>query len=125
MSSPIIRLSVIRALRHSTGSTAGTALEMASMPVMAVEPDANAPYQQHGNGLSDGQLADRDGVESAACGVHQPCDYQGGDRRDEGVRRYGEHSPPDELLAGSRSAGSRSRQRRSVRSLAASTGTPR
>src|SRR5271166_1615721 len=62
MSSPIIQLSVIRALRHSTG-------------------------------LNDGQVADRDGVEPAACGVHQPRDHQGGDRRDEGVRRYGEHSP--------------------------------
>ena len=42
MISPIIQLSVIRALRYSTGSNAGTALEMASMPVMAVEPAANA-----------------------------------------------------------------------------------
>jgi hypothetical protein len=42
MSSPIIQLSVIRALRHSTGLNDGTALEMASMPVIAVAPAANA-----------------------------------------------------------------------------------
>ena len=41
-SSPVIQLSVIRALRHSVGLNAGTALEMASMPVMAVAPAANA-----------------------------------------------------------------------------------
>ena len=37
-----IQVSVVRALRHSVGWKAGTALEMASMPVIAVEPDANA-----------------------------------------------------------------------------------
>ena len=42
MSSPVIQLSVIRALRHSVGLNDGTALEMASMPVMAVAPEANA-----------------------------------------------------------------------------------
>jgi hypothetical protein len=42
ISRAIIQLSVIRALRHSTGLNDGTALEMASIPVMAVEPDANA-----------------------------------------------------------------------------------
>jgi len=54
------------------------------MPVMAVEPAANAQHQQHGNGLHGGQVANGDGVEPAACGVHQPRDHQGGDRRDEG-----------------------------------------
>ena len=63
------------------------------MPVMAVAPDANAQHQQHGDGLHDDQVADRDGVEPAACGVYQPRGHQGGDRRDEGVRRHGEHSP--------------------------------
>ncbi len=34
--------SVVRALRHSVGLNTGTALEIASMPVIAVEPEANA-----------------------------------------------------------------------------------
>ena len=42
ISSPIIQVRVLRALRHSTGLNAGTALEIASMPVIAVEPDAKA-----------------------------------------------------------------------------------
>ena len=42
MSSATIQVSVIRALRHSTALKADNALEIASMPVMAVEPDANA-----------------------------------------------------------------------------------
>jgi hypothetical protein len=42
ISNPTIQLSVIRALRHSVGLNASTAFEMASMPVMAVQPDANA-----------------------------------------------------------------------------------
>jgi hypothetical protein len=42
ISSPTIQVSVERALRHSTGLNAGTALEIASMPVIAVEPDAKA-----------------------------------------------------------------------------------
>jgi hypothetical protein len=37
-----IQVSVVRALRHSTGLNAGTALETASMPVIAVDPDENA-----------------------------------------------------------------------------------
>jgi len=47
MSSPLIQLSMIRALRHSVGSNDGTALELASRPVMAVAPDVNAQHQQH------------------------------------------------------------------------------
>jgi hypothetical protein len=42
MSSPTIQPRVVWALRHSTGLYAGTAFEMASMPVIAVEPDENA-----------------------------------------------------------------------------------
>ena len=42
ISSQTIQLRVVRALRHSTGPNAGTALEIASMPVIAVEPDENA-----------------------------------------------------------------------------------
>lgn len=42
ISSPIIQVSVVRAFRHSTGLNAGTALEIASMPVIAVEPEAKA-----------------------------------------------------------------------------------
>lgn len=41
-SSPIIHDNVVRALRHSGGFNAGTALEIASTPVIAVEPDENA-----------------------------------------------------------------------------------
>lgn len=41
-SRPIIQESVVRALRQGTGWKAGTALEIASIPVMAVEPDAKA-----------------------------------------------------------------------------------
>jgi hypothetical protein len=42
ISSPTIQDRVMRAFRHSTGRNAGTALEMASMPVIAVQPAANA-----------------------------------------------------------------------------------
>jgi hypothetical protein len=42
ISNPTIQLSVVRALRHSVGLNTGTAFEMASMPVMAVQPGANA-----------------------------------------------------------------------------------
>jgi hypothetical protein len=42
ISSPIIHVSVVRALRHSGGLKTGTAFDIASMPVIAVDPDANA-----------------------------------------------------------------------------------
>ena len=41
-SSPTIHVSVVRALRHSVGLNTGTALEIASMPVIAVEPEEKA-----------------------------------------------------------------------------------
>ena len=93
MSSPIIQLSDIRALplhrlerRHGVGD----GLDAGHGRGAGRE---RAPHQQHGNGLQDGQVANRDGVEPTARGVHQPRDQQGRDRRDEGVRRSGEHSP--------------------------------
>src|SRR5258708_20997066 len=42
ISRPIIHVNVVRALRHSGGLKTGTAFEIASMPVIAVDPDANA-----------------------------------------------------------------------------------
>jgi hypothetical protein len=39
---PTIQVSVVRALRHSVGLNTGTALEIASIPVIAVDPDAKA-----------------------------------------------------------------------------------
>jgi hypothetical protein len=41
-SSPPIHIRVVRAFRHSGGLNAGTPLEMASTPVTAAPPDANA-----------------------------------------------------------------------------------
>ena len=42
ISRPTIQVKVVRALRHSTGLNAGTAFEIASMPVIAVDPEAKA-----------------------------------------------------------------------------------
>ena len=41
-SSPPIHIRVVRAFRHSGGLNAGTPLEIASTPVTAAPPDANA-----------------------------------------------------------------------------------
>jgi hypothetical protein len=52
-----------------------------------------AQHDQHAQGLHNGQVAGRDKVEPAACGMHQARDNQGGHRRDERVRRHREHGP--------------------------------
>ena len=58
ISSPIIQLSVVRAFRHSTGLNAGTALEMASIPVMAVAPEEKGSEEdeKHSNTLNGAEV---------------------------------------------------------------------
>ena len=73
ISSPTIHVSVVRALRHSVGLNTGTALEIASIPVIAVDPEENArstsstptPSVAVSGGLGVGVKAAAGGVDQA------------------------------------------------------------
>jgi hypothetical protein len=102
ISSPIIQVSVVRALRHSTGLNAGTALEIASMPVIAVEPDAKAQHEQQADALGGMKDRSRHWMKAASGGVEERDDHQQRNREDERVCGRGEQRARLAHSAGSR-----------------------